>query len=54
MTEHVKTYEISFTANVGYEIPVSEDAEEFIKEWIADSYPEFYDVVITETKELNK
>lgn len=50
----IKTIEVTFTASTGYQVPMAEDAEEFLKEWISDTYPEFYDVVITETKEINK
>lgn len=52
--DQIKTVEVTFTASTGYTVPSTEDAEEFLKEWIADTYPEFYDVVIEETKEINK
>ena len=48
-----KTIEVTFRATTGYQVPTMEDAEEFLKEWIRETYPEFYDVTIDSIQEVN-
>lgn len=47
--------EVTFKATTDYTVPnMDDDKEEFLKEWIKETYPEFYDVSIEELKEANK
>lgn len=54
MNTQDKFVEVTFKATTDYTVPDMDDAEEFLKEWIKETYPEFYDVSIEELKEVNK
>lgn len=46
--------EATFSATTGHQVIDMDSAEEVVKEWIQETYPEFYDVVIEEVKEVNQ
>ena len=46
--------DVTFKATIDHQVTDMSDAEEVVKEWIQEQYPEFYDIVIEEIKEVNQ
>lgn len=50
----MQTVDVRFTASSEHQVIDMDNAEQTVKEWILETYPEFYEVIIEEVKEINQ